>query len=67
MSTNVTTPEKCTAPNRPADDRAGRVTGPHPGFDADGALDHWYYRCERCGLESTDECMQRDGCFRCEG
>lgn len=40
------------------------ITGPHDGLDADGHLDHHYWRCERCGLESTDTRMQA-GCFRC--
>ncbi len=42
----------------------GTVTGPHLGFDRDGGLDHRYWRCERCGLESTDSRL-REGCFRC--
>ena len=41
-----------------------RVTGPHHGYDRDGRLDHRYWRCERCGLETTDPRI-RKGCFRC--
>ena len=41
------------------------ITGPHVGFDRDGHPDHQYFRCERCGLESTDPRLQ-EGCFRCE-
>ena len=40
------------------------VTGPHAGLDRYGRLDHRYYRCERCGLESTDPALAR-GCWRC--
>lgn len=42
----------------------GTVTGPHDGRDSDGDLDHRYWRCERCGLETTDRRL-REGCFRC--
>ncbi|WP_276280271.1 hypothetical protein [Halorussus caseinilyticus] len=44
----------------------GSVTGPHDGRDSDGELDHRYWRCERCGLETTDSRL-REGCFRCGG
>ncbi|MWG36000.1 hypothetical protein [Halomarina oriensis] len=40
------------------------VTGPHAGYDRYGHLDHYYYRCERCGLESTDATLV-EGCPRC--
>ena len=46
--------------------RAPPVSGPHAGYDRYGRLDHYYYRCERCGLESTDASLA-DGCWRCEG
>ncbi|MFC5969951.1 hypothetical protein ACFPYI_01270 [Halomarina salina] len=49
-------------------DRSGgrpRITGPHAGYDRYGRLDHYFYRCERCGLESTDASLA-DGCWRCE-
>ncbi|MFC4448582.1 hypothetical protein [Halorussus aquaticus] len=42
----------------------GSVTGPHDGRNSDGELDHRYWRCERCGLETTDPRL-REGCFRC--
>lgn len=42
-----------------------RISGPHSGYDRYGRLDHYYYRCERCGLESTDSRL-REGCWRCE-
>ncbi len=45
-------------------DREPTVTGPHAGFDRYGRFDHLYYRCERCGLESTDPALAR-GCPRC--
>lgn len=45
-------------------DRDPAVTGPHAGFDRYGRFDHYYYRCERCGLESTDHRLRR-GCWRC--
>ena len=54
-----------TGADGPADADAGAsVTGPHHGYDRDGRLDHRYWRCERCGLETTDPRL-RDGCFRC--
>ena len=45
-------------------ERSPPVTGPHAGYDRYGRLDHYYYRCERCGLESTDSTLA-DGCWRC--
>ena len=45
-------------------DRDPAVTGPHAGFDCYGRFDHYYYRCERCGLESTDASITR-GCPEC--
>lgn len=47
-----------------ATDGTEPITGPHDGRDQDGELDHRYWRCERCGLESTDPQL-REGCFRC--
>ncbi|NHN60812.1 MULTISPECIES: hypothetical protein [Halorussus] len=44
----------------------GTVTGPYVGRDSDGDRDHRYWRCERCGLETTDPRL-REGCFRCGG
>jgi predicted RNA-binding Zn-ribbon protein involved in translation (DUF1610 family) len=40
------------------------ITGPHVGHDKTGESDHEFYRCEECGLESTDERLT-EGCFRC--
>ncbi|WP_135824902.1 hypothetical protein [Halorussus ruber] len=54
MSTNTSRSQEST----------GSVTGPHEGRDSDGDVDHRYWRCERCGLESTDPRL-REGCFRC--
>jgi hypothetical protein len=45
--------------------RTTNVTGPHAGYDRYGRFDHLYWRCERCGLESTSAAL-RDGCPRCE-
>jgi hypothetical protein len=42
------------------------VSGPHAGYDRYGRLDHYYYRCERCGLEATDAALT-EGCWRCGG
>jgi hypothetical protein len=56
-----------TRPQRGCSARADSdpdVTGPHAGFDRYGRFDHYYYRCERCGLESTDPALSR-GCWRC--
>lgn len=43
----------------PAQESAGttedRLTGPHPGEDKYGRIDHYYWRCERCGAESVDK------------
>ena len=52
-------------PRTDADARE-RITGPHHGYDRDGRLDHRYWRCEQCGLETTDPHL-REGCFRCGG
>jgi hypothetical protein len=54
MSTNTSRLQEST----------GNITGPHDGRDSDGDLDHRYWRCERCGLETTDPRL-REGCFRC--
>lgn len=73
VRTDTSSPHKTTERNRhrtrTATDRPERtelptITGPHPGYDPDGALDHWYFRCEGCGLESTDERLC-EGCWRC--
>lgn len=67
MRTDTRNPHKTTDRNRqPTETTADtpEITGPHAGYDPDGALDHRYYRCERCGLESTDPRLQA-GCFRC--
>lgn len=42
-----------------ADDR---ITGPHPGEDQYGQIDHYFYRCERCGVESVDKADLRGCC-----
>ena len=44
--------------------RTTSVTGPHAGYDRYGRVDHYYWRCERCGLESTAARL-REGCPRC--
>lgn len=49
-----------------ADADAGGVTGPHYGLDAQGN-GYDYYRCEGCGLESSDPGMDSNGCPRCNG
>ncbi|WP_254543836.1 hypothetical protein [Halomarina pelagica] len=58
MSTNDHCPRRATRPVPP-------VSGPHAGYDRYGRLDHYYWRCERCGLEATDPTLER-GCPRCE-
>ena len=45
---------------------AETITGPYVGFNAYGNFDHYYWRCEECGLETTDESI-RSGCFGCDG
>ncbi|RBI58328.1 hypothetical protein DMJ13_27410 [halophilic archaeon] len=57
MSTNTTTAENGI-------EQTPEISGPHVGLDADGAVDHHYFRCSRCGLESTDRGLEA-GCFRC--
>ena len=37
------------------DDSETRITGPFAGYDQYGRLDHYYYRCARCGAESVRE------------
>jgi hypothetical protein len=32
-----------------------RISGPHLGWNKYGEPDHEYYRCERCGAESSQE------------
>jgi len=32
-----------------------RIAGPFAGYDQYGRFDHYYYRCEDCGAESTRE------------
>lgn len=46
------------------DPEPSHVTGPHVGRDSRGRFDHRFWRCERCGLETTDPRLQY-GCFRC--
>ncbi|SEO56360.1 hypothetical protein SAMN04487948_103248 [Halogranum amylolyticum] len=58
------TQEATDRPNDQPTDTNRRITGPHDGRDSDGALDHRYWRCERCGFESADPAL-RTGCFRC--
>ncbi|WP_276257827.1 hypothetical protein [Haloglomus litoreum] len=45
----------------PARDPA--VSGPHAGHDRYGRFDYRYWRCEACGLETTQDIS--DGCPRC--
>jgi rubrerythrin len=40
------------------------VTGPYAGYDRYGRFDHYYWRCEACGTETTDASI-REGCPRC--
>ena len=54
--------EPMTTNDSPAQESAGttdeptvRITGPHPGEDQYGRIDHYYYRCEHCGAESVDK------------
>lgn len=58
MPKTVTQPQESTA--------IQAITGPHIGFDRRGQLDHAYYRCEQCGLETTDPTVADTGCFRCD-
>lgn len=45
---------------------AETITGPHDAHDARGNF-YTYWRCERCGMETTDSSVRRNGCFRCGG
>lgn len=47
------------------EDNEPSITGPHTGFNAYGQADHHYFRCERCGLETTDDALASRGCWRC--
>jgi rubrerythrin len=44
-------------------DRDPAVSGPHGGHDRYGRFDYRYWRCEACGLETTQDIS--DGCPRC--
>ena len=50
----------------PTDDSTDpTITGPH--FDLDATGDGYeYFRCESCGLESSDPSMNTNGCPRCQ-
>ena len=45
---------------------AEEISGPHDAHDLQGHF-YAYFRCEACGLETTDSSIRRDGCFRCGG
>lgn len=47
----------------PAEGRDPAVSGPHAGHDRYGRFDYRYWRCEACGLETTQDIS--DGCPRC--
>jgi hypothetical protein len=64
MSTDTPSSQESTGTE--TDPSCRTVTGPHDGRDSDGHLDHRYWRCQRCGLETTDPRL-REGCFRCAG
>jgi transposase len=59
MSTDIKNAQGCTD-----SERVGSVTGPHTGYDKYGRLDHYYWRCERCGFEATASELAH-GCWRC--
>ncbi len=42
-----------------------KVTGPHYAADENGD-NYEYWRCESCGLESSDRSLDTDGCWRCK-
>jgi hypothetical protein len=63
MYTHAPTAHPRDDPERPISPT--RVTGPHAGYDRHGHLDHYFWRCERCGLETTDRALT-SGCWRCE-
>ena len=69
MDTDTRSYHKTTERNRQSTETTADspdISGPYVGFDRDGQPDHRYFRCERCGLESTDPRLQ-EGCFRCGG
>lgn len=41
------------------------ISGPYDGEFRLGIVDHQYWRCEACGLESTNDLS--DGCPECGG
>lgn len=51
------------ARERAAEAHADEVTA-HTATDETGET-YEFYRCEKCGLESTDETLAMAGCFRC--
>lgn len=58
IRTHGPTDDDTTRPDDPS------VTGPHAGYDRYGRFDHYYWRCERCGHETTDAGV-RHGCPNC--
>jgi rubrerythrin len=50
--------------DRSHDRQVDTITGPHTGRDRYGRVDHYFWRCVNCGLETTDPDV-RDGCPRC--
>ena len=40
------------------------VTGPHVGRDQHGRVDHIYWKCARCGMETCDAAV-RESCWGC--
>ncbi len=53
-----------TGPELPTRDTSENITGPHTGRDS-SSEPYRYWRCETCGLETTDETLESDGCWRC--
>jgi hypothetical protein len=60
MSKSVTRGKK----HNPTDSTDASITGPHLDADATGDL-YEYFRCENCGLESSDPALETKGCPRC--
>lgn len=65
MSKSVSAIEKDTDSDDGGAGTSASVSGPYVAWDRQ--MDSYrYWKCEQCGIESTDERLKR-GCWRCGG